>query len=54
MVAAVALAALVLLILGWRRLEVGAGQVLEQDIEPSTEEVLPALGQMIEQRALVG
>lgn len=33
--------------------ERGAGQVVTQDIEPGAEEVLPAPGQMIEQRHFV-
>ncbi len=39
--------------LAWRA-EVGARQIVKQDIETGTEEVLPALGQMVEQRTLVG
>jgi len=54
LVAAIAIAALVLFVLRQRGFEVSARQIVEQDIEADAEEILPALGQMIKQRPLVG
>jgi hypothetical protein len=48
LVAAVTKAALVLFILRRRGFEVSACQIIEQDVEVDTEQVLPALGQMME------
>jgi len=53
LVAAVAVATLVRLVLGRRRLEVGARQVVQQHLELRPEQILPALAQMAEQRLLV-
>jgi len=53
LVAAVAVAALVVLILRRRRLEIGAGQIVQKNFKACPEQILPALVQMIEQRRLV-
>jgi hypothetical protein len=53
LVTAVAEAALVLFVLRRRRLEIGAGEVVEQHIELCPEQVLPTLAQVREQRLLV-
>jgi hypothetical protein len=53
LVAAVAVPALVGVILRRRRLEVGAGQVVQQNFELGPEQILPALPKMTEQRRLV-
>jgi hypothetical protein len=53
LVAAVAVAALVRFIVRRSGLEIGAGEVIQQDFETSPEQVLPALAQMREQRLLV-
>ena len=54
LVAAVAVAALVGFVVRRRRLEIGAGQVVQQHIEPRPKQILPALAQMREQRPFVG
>jgi len=48
LVAAVAEAALIVFVLRGRGLEVRARQIVEQDVEADAEQVLPALGQMME------
>jgi len=53
LVAAVAIAALVIVIVGLRGLKISAGQVIQQDLETSAKQVLPAPAQVIEQRCLV-
>jgi hypothetical protein len=53
LVAALAVAALVIFIVGRRRLEIGARQIVEQNFEIGSEQVLPALAQMRKQRRLV-
>ena len=54
LVAAVAVAALVGFVVRRRRLEIGAGQVVQQHIEPRPKQILPALAQMRAQRPFVG
>jgi hypothetical protein len=46
-------AALVRIVVGRIGLEIGAGQIVEQDVEAFGEQVLPALAQMRKQRRLV-
>jgi hypothetical protein len=53
LVGAVPKAAFVILVLWRRRLKIGAGQVIEQHFKLGTEQILPALAQMIEQCLLV-
>jgi hypothetical protein len=53
LVAAVAVTTLVVLVIRRVRLEVGASQVVEQNLEAGAEQILPALPQVAEQRALV-
>src|ERR687896_1550202 len=48
LVAAVTKAALVLFVLRRRGFDVSTCQIIEQDVEVDTEQVLPALGQMME------
>jgi hypothetical protein len=53
LVATVAVAPLVIVILGRRRLKISTRQVVQQDFEIGAEQILPAFAQMIEQRRLV-
>src|SRR5260370_22120760 len=53
LVAAVAVTALVVLVIRRVRFEIGAGQVVEQNLEAGAEQILPALPQVAEQRGLV-
>jgi len=53
LVAAVAVAPLVRFIIRRRRLEIAARQIVEQYLEPRSEQVLPPLAQMREQRLFV-
>ena len=45
-VTAIAVAALVVSVLRRGRLEIGAGEIIEQHIEPRAEQILPALAQV--------
>ena len=54
LVAAIAEAALVVFVLRRIGFEIGAGQVVEQDVEAGVEEIAPAIDEMGEQRLLVG
>jgi hypothetical protein len=53
LVPAVAKAALIVRVLGGTALEVGAGQVVEQDLVGAVEQIAPPLGQVGEEGALV-
>ncbi len=53
LVAAVTVAPLVVFIVWQRGFKIGAGQIIEQHLEPGSEQILPALVQMIEQCRLV-
>jgi len=47
------MAALVVFIVRRCGLKIGAGQIVKQDFETGSEQILPAFAQMIEQRRLV-
>ena len=53
LVAAVAKTPLVIVILRRIGLEIGAGQIIEQDLEAQVEQIAPAPDQVIEQRLFV-
>ena len=53
LVAAVAVAALGVFIVRRRGLEIGTREIIQQDFETCSEQIPPALAQMIEQRRLV-
>jgi hypothetical protein len=53
LVAAVAVTALVVLVIRRVRFEIGAGQVVEQNLEAGAKQILPALPQVAEQCGLV-